>query len=86
MDINPHQAFHLFIRYPNPFTVIKNGGIPSAICRFLNGGHMPDGDVHLMGQRIVRQIIMAHEGTISVKEDGREIEVRFQPAMKEQDR
>lgn len=46
---------------------------------------MPDGDVHLMGLRIVRQIIMAHEGTISIKEGGQEIEVRFQPVMKERD-
>ncbi len=57
-------------------------GIPSVICRFLNEGQMPDRDVHLMGLRIVRQIIMAHEGNISVKEDGQEIEVRFQPVMK----
>lgn len=57
-------------------------GIPPSICRFLNEGQMPDRDVHLMGLRIVRQIIMAHEGNISVKEDGQEIEVRFQPVMK----
>ena len=24
--VNFHQAFHAFIRYPNPFTVIKNAG------------------------------------------------------------
>ena len=60
-------------------------GIPPSICRFLNEGQMPDGDVHLMGLRIVRQIIMAHEGTISIKEGGQEIEVRFQPVMKERD-
>lgn len=54
-------------------------GILPAIRRFLNEGQMPDSDVHLMGLRIVRQIIIAHEGTISVTEDGQEIEVRFQP-------
>ena len=52
-------------------------GIPPAVCRYLNEGRMPEGNVHLMGLRIVRQIIMAHEGTIHAGENGREIEIVF---------
>ena len=53
-------------------------GIPPSICRYLNEGQMPEGNVHLMGLRIVRQIIMAHEGTICTGKDGHEIVIRFQ--------
>ena len=68
-----------WMEHDRPHMVFQDNGrgIPQAVCHYLNGGLMPEGDVHLMGLRIVRQIIIAHEGTISVKEDGHEIEIRF---------
>ena len=66
-DSRPHVQFY------------DNGrGIPPAICHYLNGGQMPEENVHLMGLRIVRQIIGAHGGTICTREDGHGIEIRFQ--------
>lgn len=45
-------------------------GIPADICHYLNEGTLPEGDVHVMGLRIVRQIIKAHEGDIYADGDG----------------
>lgn len=45
-------------------------GIPPVICAFLNEGAMPEGEVHLMGLRIVKQIVEAHGGTIRTNGDG----------------
>ena len=52
-------------------------GIPREVCRYLNEGHKPEGDVHIMGLRIVKQITEAHGGKLTVKSEGHEIVVRF---------
>lgn len=52
-------------------------GIPPVICDYLNAGIMPDREVHLMGLRIVRQIVEAHGGTIHTDGDGHAVVVEF---------
>lgn len=48
-------------------------GIPPLICQYLNEGNMPEGDVHVMGLRIVKQIVNAHGGDIHVDMNGHRI-------------
>lgn len=45
-------------------------GFSEDICHYLNEGTMPEGDVHVMGLRIVRQIVKAHGGEICADGDG----------------
>lgn len=52
-------------------------GIPREVCRYLNEGLKPEGDVHIMGLHIVKQITEAHGGKLTVKSEGHEIVVRF---------
>lgn len=46
-------------------------GIPLAVCHYLNEGELPEREVHVMGLRIVRQIVKAHGGEI--RADGHEV-------------
>lgn len=48
-------------------------GIPPDIRHYLNEGEMPEKEVHVMGLRIVRQIVKAHKGDIHVDKDGKGI-------------
>lgn len=48
-------------------------GISPEVCRYLNEGRLPGESTHVMGLRIVRQIIYAHGGDIHVDMDGRRI-------------
>lgn len=52
-------------------------GIPEVVCRYLNEGIMPERDVHIMGLRIVKQIIEAHGGYLRAEGKGDEIVVRL---------
>lgn len=52
-------------------------GIPDDIGCYLNEGRLPEKETHVMGLRIVRQIIKAHGGDICVCRDGHEIEVQL---------
>lgn len=52
-------------------------GIPSDICLFLNQGRMPEGETHVMGLRIVRQIVKAHGGSIYADRDGHRITIEI---------
>lgn len=52
-------------------------GIPPAVLRYINEGVQPDRDIHVMGLRIVRQIVKAHGGDIHGEEDGHGIVIRF---------
>ena len=52
-------------------------GLPPTICRYLNEGILPGPDLHLMGLKIVRQIIEASGGTVSSGHDGHEIRICF---------
>lgn len=63
----------------HPWVRFRDGGcgIPPVICDYLNVGIMPDGEVHLMGLRIVRQIVEAHGGTIHTDGDGHAVVVGF---------
>lgn len=54
-------------------------GIPPDICRYLNDGERPKGEVHVMGLRIVRQIIQAHGGTVYADMNGHRICVGLEP-------
>lgn len=56
----------------------RGAGIPEAVCRYLNNGVKPEGEIHIMGLRIVKQIIEAHGGSIRVLEgrEGAVVEVR----------
>lgn len=54
-------------------------GIPPDICRYLNEGEMPREEIHLMGLKIVKQIVMAHGGNITAGQEGRLVSVEFPP-------
>lgn len=45
-------------------------GLPPDICRYLNDGMLPDRELHVMGLRIVRQIVKAHGGRIDADKNG----------------
>ena len=59
-------------------------GIPEAICRYLNEGISPGEDVHLMGLRIVRQIIISHGWTIRAENAGLCIRIQLSSVRTEQ--
>ena len=59
-------------------------GIPEAICRYLNEGISPGEDVHLMGLRIVRQIIISHGWTIRAENAGLCIQIQLSSVRTEQ--
>lgn len=48
-----------------------------AVLRYINEGVQPNGDIHVMGLRIVRQIVKAHGGDIHGEKDGHGIVIRF---------
>lgn len=48
-------------------------GIPRTVRLCVLNGEQPPKDVHIMGLRIVKQIIAAHKGSLSISEDGREV-------------
>lgn len=52
-------------------------GIPEAVCRYLNEDVKPEGEIHIMGLRIVKQIIKAHGGEIRAEMDGKKVTVKF---------
>lgn len=52
-------------------------GIPPDICRYLNTGELPGGDVHLMGLRIVRKIAEAHGGGVRAQEEGHWVQMEL---------
>lgn len=52
-------------------------GILPDICLYLNEGQLPKEDTHVMGLRIVRQIVNAHGGEIHVDMDGHRICLRL---------
>lgn len=55
----------------------SGNGIPPEVCHFLNEGDMAEGKIHVMGLRIVRQIIKAHGGELHANADGRGISIEF---------
>lgn len=55
-------------------------GLPGEIEEFINSGTEPDSGTHIMGLRIVKQIILAHGGEIWARTNG--IEIRL-PICKE---
>ena len=57
-------------------------GLPPPIRRYLNEGILPDPQLHLMGLKIVQQIIEASGGSVSSGPDGCKIFIRF-PAPSE---
>lgn len=52
-------------------------GIPPAICSYLNEGKKPESGTHVMGLRIVKQIVKAHGGEIYADMGGQGVEIRF---------
>lgn len=52
-------------------------GIPAVICAYLNEGILPEGEVHLMGLRIVKQIVEAHGGLVRAGKEGHAVEICF---------
>lgn len=48
-------------------------GISQDVCIYLNEGRLPKEDTHVMGLRIVRQIVNAHGGGLHVDMDGHRI-------------
>ena len=53
----------------------SGSGIPVEVCRYLNEGGKPEGGIHVMGLRIVKQIVEAHGG--EMRADGNGIEIRL---------
>ncbi len=53
----------------------SGSGIPENVCRFINTGEKPEEGVHVMGLRIVKQIVEAHGGTVRAGSSG--IDVRL---------
>lgn len=51
-------------------------GIPAEICRYINeGGEEPKR--HIMGLRIVKQIVNAHGGRLEIEEDGHRVTIQI---------
>lgn len=51
-------------------------GIPDEICRYINeGGEEPKR--HIMGLRIVKQIVNAHDGWLQIEEDGHRVTIQI---------
>ena len=53
----------------------SGNGLPGEIEEFINRGAEPDSGTHIMGLRIVKQIILAHGGEISARTDGIELKI-----------
>ena len=50
------------------------GGIPEVVCKYINdGGREPDW--HIMGLRIVKQIVEAHGGKVQIRQAGHRVEI-----------
>lgn len=50
------------------------GGIPEVVCKYINdGGREPDW--HIMGLRIVKQIVEAHGGRVQIRQAGHRVEI-----------
>ncbi|MGI6012468.1 MAG: sensor histidine kinase [Ruminococcus sp.] len=52
-------------------------GIPPEVKRSLIHEEQPPKGVHIMGLRIVKQIVEAHQGSFSLSEDGKEVQMRL---------
>lgn len=52
-------------------------GIPRSVCLYLNEDRRPEGEVHIMGLRIVKQIVKAHGGKIRADMEGHRIVISF---------
>lgn len=57
-------------------------GLPGEIEEFINSGTEPDSGTHIMGLRIVKQIILAHGGEIWARTNGIELKI---PLCKERE-
>lgn len=52
-------------------------GIPQQICRYLDQGILPPETVHIMGLKIVKQIVEASGGMVRTSKEGHQVELRF---------
>lgn len=52
-------------------------GFPPEICRYLNTGETPKGETHLMGLKIVKQIVEAHGGYLRAGADAHTVLVEL---------
>lgn len=55
----------------------SGSGLPPEICRYLNTGQLPEGQFHLMGIKLVKQIVEAHGGFLYVGADERTVVVNL---------
>lgn len=63
--------------YPRMQFCDNGRGLSPDICRYLNTGKTPDSEIHLMGLKLVKQIVEAHNGSICIDESGHGITIEF---------